>query len=61
MKLLFIIQIVILLVIGTGWVKSIVHLSNCDFEPAYKAEVIYGVGVLVPPVGAVVGWMELGK
>ena len=59
MKTIFIIQIVIVLVVGTGWVKNIIKLSNCNFEAPYKAEVIYGIG-LVPPVGMITGWMYVG-
>ena len=60
MRNIFIIQAVIVLVIGTGWVKNIIKLSNCDFEPSYKAEVIHAVG-LIPPIGMVTGWLDLGK
>ena len=61
MKNISALGIIIWLVILTGWVKSIIKLSECDFEPSYKAEVIYMVGSIVPPVGAVVGWLEVGK
>ena len=50
----------ILAVIGTGWIMNLAKLSNCDFEAPYKAEIIHTVG-LIPPIGAVTGWMELGK
>lgn len=46
--------------IGTGWVKNLVKLTNCDFEAPYKAEIIHTVGI-VPVVGAVTGWMDFGK
>ena len=54
------IQIIIILVIGTGWVKNIIKLSECDFEAPYKAEVVHGVG-LFPLVGMVTGWLDRGK
>lgn len=60
MKIIFALQISIVLVVGTGWVKNIIKLTECDFEPSYKAEVIHIVG-LFPPVGAVTGWLDLGK
>lgn len=44
----------------TGWVKNIIKLSNCDFESPYKAEVIHAVGLL-PPVGMITGWLDVGK
>jgi len=51
-------QLIILLLIGTGWVKNLIKLSECDFESPYKAEVIRTVGIL-PPVGMVVGWIDI--
>lgn len=53
--------ILIIFVVGfVGWVKNIIKLSNCDFEKPYKAEIIHSVG-LVPVVGAVTGWLDIGK
>ena len=51
---------VVVLVVGAGWVKNVIKLANCDFEAPYKAEVIHVVG-LVPPIGMVTGWLDLGK
>lgn len=59
-KNILIIQLLIIAVVGTGWVKNIIKLSNCDFKPSYKAEVIHAVG-LIPPVGMITGWLDLGK
>lgn len=47
-------------IIGLGWVKNIVKFTKCDFKTPYKAEIIYGVGLL-PLVGAVTGWLNVGK
>lgn len=60
MKTMLIIQVLILLVVGTGWIKNLVKLTDCDFEAPYKAEVIHLVGI-VPPVGMVTGWLDVGK
>jgi len=60
MRVPFYIGIIIVLVIGVGWVKNIVKLSECDFKSPYKAEVVHVVGLL-PPVGAVTGWLNVGK
>jgi len=38
---------------------NLVALCNCDFKPSYKAEVIRGIGVIIPLVGAVTGYMEI--
>jgi hypothetical protein len=40
------------------WGTNIYRLAKCDFEPSYKAEVIYGLGVLTPTF-IVTAWMEL--
>jgi hypothetical protein len=53
-------QLLIVLVIGAGWVMNIVKLADCDFEAPYKAEVIHAVGI-IPPVGMITGWLDLGK
>lgn len=50
--------VVIIPLAVTGWVKNLIKLSECDFESPYKAEVIRVVGV-IPPVGAVVGWLNI--
>lgn len=44
-----------------GWFMNLYKLTQCDFEPSYKAEVIRGAGVVVPPIGAIVGYLNFGK
>ena len=58
MKDIGVVYLIIILVVGTGWVKNIIKLSNCNFEAPYKAEVIYGVG-LIPIIGMVTGWLDI--
>ena len=57
--------VVIILFFGvggvTGYVSNIFKLVRCDFASPYKAEVIHGVGVFLPPVGAVAGYINIGK
>ncbi len=60
MKIVLALQLVFVLVMGTGWVKNVIKLANCDFEPSYRAEVIHAVG-LFPLVGMVTGWLDVGK
>ena len=60
LKDLIILQIIIILVVGSGWTYNIVKLTRCDFESPYKAEVIHIIG-LVPPIGMITGWMNPGK
>lgn len=60
MKTVMFVQLMILLIVGPGWVKNLIKLTECDFEPSYKAEVIHIVGI-IPPVGMVTGWLDVGK
>ncbi len=60
MKTILIIQLVVVVVVGTGWIKNIIKLSDCDFKAPYKAEVIHAVGI-IPPVGMITGWIDVGK
>jgi len=60
LKNLIVVEVIILLVVGVGWTKNIIKLAHCDFKAPYKAEVIHAVGLL-PPVGMVTGWLNLGK
>jgi len=60
LKNMILVYLAILIIVGTGWVKNIINLSHCDFKAPYKAEVIYGVG-LIPVIGMVTGWIDVGK
>lgn len=42
-----------------GWIKNISKLIDCDFEPSYKTEVLRTVGIVVAPMGAIIGYMDL--
>lgn len=46
-----------LVALGVGWVMCVWKFLDSDFEPSYKREVIYGVGV-VTGLGCVVGYMD---
>lgn len=59
-KHLLMIYILITLVVSVGWVKNIIKLTECDFEPSYKAEIIHIIGI-IPPVGMITGWIDVGK
>ena len=51
--------IAVVIILAVGWIINVVSLCQCDFEPSYKAEVIRGIGVLVPPVGGIVGYIDI--
>ena len=57
---LAVVGLAVVVIIGTGWVQNLIKLSDCDFESPYKTEVIRVIGI-IPPVGAVVGWMDIGE
>lgn len=50
----------ILVFVAFSWAMNIIKLSRCDFEAPYRAEVIHGIGI-IPIVGMVTGWLDLGK
>ena len=41
-----------------GYVSNIYKFATQDFESPYKSEAIHGIGILVPPMGVVVGFMD---
>lgn len=55
--MLCIIGIYALIVIG--YFTNIYKLCNNDFEAPYKEEAIRTIGICVPPIGIVTGYLEL--
>jgi hypothetical protein len=46
------------LVVPIGWVLNIVHLAHVhSFDPLTIKLVLMLIGVIFPPLGAVMGWM----
>jgi hypothetical protein len=52
-------MLVVAILIGALWVTNIVRLTQLDFEAPYKAEVIRSIGVVIVPVGAVLGLVDI--
>jgi hypothetical protein len=52
--------VVVVVVVAVGWVKNVIKLANCDFAAPYKCEVIHALG-LIPPFGAITGWVDVGR
>lgn len=50
--------IVIILFCGVGWILNLVKFLHCDFQAPYKAEVIYGAGIITP-IGTITGWINI--
>ena len=55
------IVLVIVLVSGAcfGYIANIVRLADTDFQAPYKAEIIRVVGIAVPPLGMVAGFINI--
>ena len=57
-----IVVLIVPLVTGViGWGLNVYKLTQLDFEPSYKAEIIRTVGIPIPIIGAIVGWMDIGE
>ena len=50
---------IIATIMMVGYISNIVKLISLDFKAPYKAEVIRLAGVLVPPVGVIVGYLTI--
>ena len=57
--IMLVLFIIIPIYMAIGWIKDIEKFSECDFRASYKAEIIYGLG-LVPPIGMITGWLNVG-
>lgn len=47
-----------IIALGVGWIMNCVKFCRLDFKQPIKAEILRGIG-LVPPIGAVMGWIPL--
>ena len=54
-----IVAVVIYIALAYGYIANLVKFVQCDFEDPYKAEVIRGIGVVIPPVGVVCGYLTI--
>lgn len=54
-------SIYIFLLIGgiVGWGINAVRFFQSDFEPSYKREIVRGIGIVIPVVGAVAGYCDI--
>lgn len=49
----------LMIAIGYGYFNNLYELAHTDFESPYKAEVYRTVGVFVPPVGVILGYIDI--
>lgn len=54
-----ILVLAIYMAIVGGYFLNIYKLTQCDFEPKYRAETIRLCGVIFPPLGVFTGYMNL--
>ena len=52
--------VLILVLIITPWVWNFTKLTDCDFEPDYRCEVIHGLGI-IPPITFITVWFSSDK
>ncbi len=55
--------ILLWVIAAIGWIKNIINFIGCDFAAggSYKAEILHGIGIVCPPLGAIFGWCNFGK
>ena len=51
--------IVFVLSIFVGYIFNVIELFKCNFEPIGKAEIVRTIGVFVPPIGVVAGYIDI--
>jgi hypothetical protein len=54
------ISLILYILLFIGYIKCIINFATCDFEKSYKAEIIYGTGVITG-LGGILGWFDFGK
>lgn len=58
MRILGILMIAGVMIMIFSYVLNIIKFFDCDFSGPYKCEVTRGVGIIVPPVGVITGFMD---
>ncbi len=60
---ILIMLVLVILLVGIfgviGYITNIVRFCGCDFEAPWRTEIIRGVGIFVPPLGAVLGFITI--
>lgn len=42
-----------------GYISNVVKLAHCDFKSPYKAEALRTIGIVIPPVGWIEGYLTI--
>lgn len=59
-RIYFLIFHLILLGLIIGQILTVVKFCKCDFEPSYKAEIVYAA-TFVTGIGGITGYFNFGK
>lgn len=46
---------------GVGWCMNVWKLCHDDFASPYKAEVVRTIGIFIPPVGSITGYVAFDE
>jgi hypothetical protein len=57
MRTILLIQFLVVLATLGGWIANIVKLCGSDFDPLTGMVVLRVIGVIVAPLGAVLGYL----
>jgi hypothetical protein len=50
---------IIFIICAVGFGRNIVKWASYDFKPPYKEEIIRGIGIVIPPVGVAMGYLDI--
>lgn len=56
--------LIVLLIVGffaVSWCTNVIKFANADFEEPYTTEIIRGIGIPCAPLGAIIGFMDIGE
>jgi len=52
------IQVLMIILFFIGWCKCVYKMTQCDWEPIGKAEIIYTAGTFTG-LGGIIGWFDI--
>lgn len=61
MKIAIVVWAIVVVLGVFGYVRNVLKLTQCDFASPYKCEALHGAGLVAPPLGAVMGFVEVGR
>lgn len=58
-KRYIIINIILSVYVASSWYVNTYRFCTCDFDAPYKAEIVYGIGVVGVPSFLLTSWMDI--